>query len=93
METMKGQITMINLVILFVTFVMAMTLLPVLQNISVGVEACMMATTPSLACPEASGPTSMTTATIAIINLIPFAIVLMILLTGFYFAIPRREGY
>jgi hypothetical protein len=79
---MRGQVTFINLIAIMVTIFVYFVMLPVLNSFIDPVVVDL----------EAS-PDAYTTAMVAIIRLLPFLILLMIVLSGFNMAIPRREGY
>ena len=80
--SMKGQLSFINFIALFVVQFMYFAILPVVTSISnttiVGLQM---------------GPQNeFTTWLIVLIEILPFAIELMIILTGFWIAMPRQQG-
>ena len=79
---MKGQVTIINMLMLVMTFIAYFALLPVLMQFIADTTVQLQIE-----------PTSMTPAIIMLLNLIPFLIPCMIIITGFIYAIPRREGF
>ncbi|MDD3906479.1 MAG: hypothetical protein PHS46_08185 [Candidatus Omnitrophica bacterium] len=79
---MKGQVTFINLMALLVTIFVYFTLMPVLN-----------AFIDPLVTDLEANPTQFTTAEVLVIEMLPFLILFMIVLSGFNMAIPRREGY
>ena len=79
--TMKGQITLVNLLAIFVTLLIYMVLLPVLNPF---IEATVTGL-------EAS-PNEMTPAIVMVLRLVPFVLLVCIVLTALNWAIPRREG-
>jgi len=82
MNTMKGQVTMANFLAIFVTFLLYMVLIPVLNPMI-----------DTLVINLSLNPNDMTPATIMIVRLFPFVLLLGIVLTVLNYAIPRREGY
>ena len=81
---MKGQLTMINLMVIFIILVVyIMGLMPVLQDVISEAVANNNALVPQ---PENIGLIN------TLLELIPFLILAMIVLTGFMYATPRREG-
>jgi len=81
MKTQKGQITLVNFLAIFVTFILYMILVPVLTPM---IETLVV---------QLSGtPNEVTPAIIMLLRLMPFVLLLAIVLTTFNYAIPRREG-
>ena len=79
---MKGQMSAINYVALFVVQLMYFASLPVLLSVSnTTIIGLQMGT-----------QNEFTNWMIVTIQLLPFAIELMIILTGFWIAIPRQQG-
>ncbi len=78
---MKGQTTIVNLLMLLMTFIAYFAMLPMLMQIISDTVIQLQA-----------NPTTMTSAIIMLLNLIPFLIPCMIIITGFIYAIPNREG-
>lgn len=79
---MRGQITLVNLTVLFVVLLLWLVgFLPVVNG------AINTAVAGLLAAPNSNTPYLVT-----LIQLIPFAVTLGIILTGLNYAIPRREG-
>lgn len=77
----KAQLNLPNFVMLFVVFLIALFMLPVMNTV---IEA----TAGNL---SASGGANVPL-TISIMQLIPFALILGIILTAIYYAIPRQGG-
>lgn len=77
----KGQISFVNLIMILITCILYFMLLPLLNDIS-------DMTVTDL---EAS-PNEYTSLEVALIYLLPFLVLLMIVITGFNYAIPRVEG-
>ena len=80
--TMKGQMSFINFCALLVVEFMFLAILPVILSISqatvIGIQ---------------TGPqTEFTPWLVTIIQMLPFAIQFMIIVTGFWIAIPRQQG-
>lgn len=80
---MKGQMTVINLAGLFVAFIMYLALMPVLNSF-------IDTTVTTL---QSGTQTDFTSMIITVLHLTPFAILVMLIVTGFYFAMPRQQGY
>lgn len=79
---MKGQITIVNLLMLFIVLVIYIVgLMPVLNTIIDEAVADMTA-----------DPFENSDLIITIMRLIPLLLIVMIIMTGFIYAIPRREG-
>lgn len=79
---MKGQVTMINLMALVITIIVYMALLPVINGF---IDTTVVELQ--------SNPTQYTNIQVIMLYLMPFLLLLMIILTGFNYAIPRREGF
>jgi hypothetical protein len=79
----KGQVTLVNLIALVVTVFVYAVLAPVLQP---QLDTCIAALSVT--------PNAMTPAIVVLIQLTPFFLLLMIVLTGFNWAMPRQQqGY
>jgi hypothetical protein len=72
----------VNLIAVFVTIVLYMGLLPIIQQLSTDTVIQLNL-----------NPTPYTSMTVALIYLIPFVMILSILMTALNYAIPKREGY
>ena len=81
MGTNKGQITLTNFLAIFVTFILYMVLVPVLNPMI-----------DTLVIKLQTSPNDMTDAIIMLVRIFPFTLLLGIILTTFNYAIPRREG-
>jgi len=83
MKTYKGQVSLVNLIALVVTVFVYAILVPVMQPT---LDACIASLNAT--------PNDMTPAIVVLIQLTPFFILLMIVLTGFNWAMPRQQqGY
>lgn len=82
MKTMKGQITLSNFIAVFVTFILYMVMVPVLNPMIDTLVAKLLVT-----------PNDMTPAIVMLVRLFPFVLLLGIVLTVLNYAIPKREGY
>jgi uncharacterized BrkB/YihY/UPF0761 family membrane protein len=81
-KTMRGQTTLINLLGLLVVLFMLFVFLPIIGTMSDTAIAELSIT-----------PNSYTPYYIALIRIIPLALIVSVILTGIYYAVPRREGY
>jgi len=72
---------MVNLLALLISFILYFSILPAFQNIIDTTTTALQLT-----------PNPYTTITIAIIEMVPFFVILMLVLTGFNYAIPRPAG-
>jgi len=79
---MKGQIQFTNLLILFITVIVLIFLVPILQQ-----AADQSATALN------ENPNPQTSFTIMLMYLLPAALFIGIILTIMNYAIPKREGY
>ncbi len=77
---MKGQITLINMIMILVVFIVTIVLLPVLNDV---IEATVTVL-------EAD-PNEMTSTIVLILRLIPFMLILVVMLGALRFANPRIE--
>jgi len=75
----KGQVTFANLIVLFVTFVLTLLLMPVMNTIIATTTVYLQA-----------HPDDMTGLTVGIIQLIPFALIVMEIIYGIYLAVGKR---
>ena len=82
-KTMRGQTTLVNLLGLLVVLFMLFVFLPIIGTMS------------DTAITELSvTPNSYTPYYIALIRIIPLALIVSVILTGIYYAIPRPQvGY
>lgn len=81
--TSRGQITIVNLIMLIITLFLYFVFVPIIQPFIDSTISYMEMNT-----------TNPYTPYVAIfLNMIPFFLLLMIVMTGFNYAIPRREGY
>ncbi len=80
-RTLKGQITLVNFLAIFVTFILYMVLVPVLNPMI-----------DTLVVSLESDPNDITPAIVMLLRIMPFVLLLGIVLTTFNYAIPRREG-
>jgi hypothetical protein len=78
---MKGQITFVNLIGVFITLIVYYSLLPILNGFSETTIATL----------EAS-PGPYTTLVVSLIYLAPFTILMSIIMTAINYANPNREG-
>lgn len=83
-KNFKGQVTMINLVVILVVMFMFFAFLPILINYTNSYAI------PAVNSMTADQPTK--DLTTAIIQLFSVVIALAIIITVLYYAIPRREG-
>lgn len=81
MRYYKGQVSFVNLIMIFITCMLYFMLLPLLTTISDGTVAELEA-----------NPNEYTTLIVALIYLVPFFILLALVITAFNYAIPHREG-
>ena len=81
-KTMRGQTTLVNLLGLLVVLFMLFVFLPIIGTMSDTAIAELSVT-----------PNSYTPYYIALIRIIPLALIVSVILTGIYYAVPRREGY
>jgi len=81
MMNKKAQMNPANFIVLFFTFIIALAMMPVINNISdstvIGLQAA---------------PNEGTDLVITVIRMIPFMIIVGCVLTCLYWAIPKREG-
>jgi uncharacterized BrkB/YihY/UPF0761 family membrane protein len=77
----KGQTTLVNLLGLLVVLFMLFVFLPIIGTMSDTTVAAMSIT-----------PNDYTPYYIALIRIIPLALIVSVILTGIYYAVPRREG-
>lgn len=99
---MRGQITFINLLIILMIIFLYLAFLPAIvsfiNNYAIpAIAGCPSTTVP--ACPTGVAPTSGFNADqptkdllLAMINMIPIAILIMIIASGLFYAIPRPES-
>lgn len=80
-RTMKGQMSAINFAALFVVELMFLSLLPVLLTFIQSTVVTIQAGTPN----------EFTQWLIVIIEMLPFAIQIMIILTGIWIAMPHSQ--
>lgn len=79
----RGQITIVNLIMLIITLFLYFVFVPIIQPFIDDTINYMTYNT-----------TNPYTPYVAIfLNMIPFFLLLMIVMTGFNYAIPRKEGY
>jgi hypothetical protein len=78
---MKGQISLVNLIMIFVTIIAYFILLPVLSAISDETVTTLQA-----------APNTYTSLIVTLIYILPFFILLAIVITIFNYAIPTQEG-
>lgn len=78
---MKGQMTFVNIIGVFIGLVVYYSLLPVLNGFSESTIALL----------EAS-PGPYTTLIVSLIYLVPFVILMSIIMTAINYANPNREG-
>ena len=77
----RGQTTLVNLFGLLVVLFMLFAVLPVINGMSDTTVAALWAS-----------PNEYTPYYVLAIRIIPLALILSVILTGIYYAIPRREG-
>lgn len=78
---MKGQITVVSLIVLFIVIIIFAALLPMLNN-TINASAASLD----------ANPNDGTDLTKSVLFLLPFAIAAAIALTAFNYSIPKREG-
>lgn len=78
---MKGQMTLVNLTGLLIVFFMLFVFLPIINSMSDTAIAALLAS-----------PNEYTSYYCLAIRIIPLSLILSVILTGIYYAIPRREG-
>jgi len=84
MKTMKGQITLISLLVFLVVFFLYLVLVPTLVNNFIN---------PTVAALQAGAvPGDFTSVLIVLIQLIPLWLLIAIFLSVISYAIPLREG-
>lgn len=79
---MKGQVTMTNLLALFITVLLYTQLAPMMND----------AILPTVAYFQAN-PSPISSPMIFLLYCIPFVVLLAIILTAFNYAVPQRETY
>ena len=78
---MKGQLTAVNLVAVFISLIVYVAILPTLQSsVDTGVAALLLS------------PNPYTGITVLFLRLFPFFVILGIVLTAISYANPHREG-
>jgi hypothetical protein len=78
---MKGQLGIINLFELLISFIIFMYMLPVINPVIAQTVASANA-----------APTEFTPLLVMLLDLIPFAVLVMLVISGFHYAIPRIQG-
>lgn len=78
----RGQITFANYIVLFVTFILTLLLMPVMDSVIAVATSYLLA-----------HPNDMTGLTVAIIQIIPFMLIAMEVIYGIYLAIGKRGEY
>ena len=81
MMNKKAQMNPANFIVLFFTFIIALAMMPVINNISDSTVAGLQA-----------APNEGTDLVITVIRMIPFMIIVGTILTALYWAVPSREG-
>lgn len=77
---MKGQVTLINMLMMIVVFIVAVVLIPPLSEVIDATVTVLEA-----------DPNEMTSTIVLILRLIPFMLILVVMLGALRFASPRAE--
>lgn len=83
MKTKKGQVTVLNLIMLLITLFLYFAFIPVLSPMIENTADYMVDNTTNEFAPLI----------VVLLHMVPFTMLLMIIITGFNYAIPQREGY